>query len=306
MTQHQGDLQHVEQHHEHLFGHLVEPAVPAAQQKGESDRPVSFAVLASSSAGNCSVLIHERGGARRATLIDAGLSPRRTRRELADLGVSLEQIDDVVITHLDSDHFHVGWLKALPQRAKIHLHKRHVARARSMGIDRDALTAFEDVFRVARTVVVHPTLLSHDQWGVAVFRFDFGGATLGFATDVGRVTSDLTAHLEGVDVLAIESNYCPVMQVQSGRPEFLKRRIMGGSGHLSNDQCRDAVEAIAPSRHVVLLHLSRQCNTPERAAEQHAGAAYELTVARHDAPTQAIHICGPAVQAKSQSRATVG
>ncbi|XOV75295.1 MAG: hypothetical protein ACFHWZ_18080 [Phycisphaerales bacterium] len=50
----------------------------------------------------------------------------------------------------------------------------------------------------------------------------------------------------GVDVLAIESNYCRDMQVASDRPEFLKSRIMDGSGHLSNDECLDAVHAISP------------------------------------------------------------
>ena len=98
---------------------------------------------------------------------------------------------------------------------------------------------------------------------------------------------DLFRH---VDVLAIESNYCPVMQENSDRPEFLKRRIMDGSGHLSNQQSAAAVRAIAPKKHVVLLHLSRQCNTPELAAMGHAGAPYELTVAHHEVPTGLVRV----------------
>jgi phosphoribosyl 1,2-cyclic phosphodiesterase len=96
--------------------------------------------------------------------------------------------------------------------------------------------------------------------------------------------------LAGVDVLAIESNYCPRMQVASKRPEFLKKRIMGGAGHLSNEECLEAVGAIGPRREVVLLHLSRDCNAPDHAASLHAGAGYRVTVARHDGPTAAIRV----------------
>jgi phosphoribosyl 1,2-cyclic phosphodiesterase len=56
------------------------------------------------------------------------------------------------------------------------------------------------------------------------------------------------------------------MQLASNRPGFLKDRIMGGKGHLSNEECIDAVRAIAWPRepeHVVLLHLSRECNCPD-------------------------------------------
>lgn len=280
---------------EHLFDHLVATPAPGNSARARSAPDSSFCVLGSSSSGNCSVLIHQFGAARRITLIDAGLSPRRTRRHLASLGVGLDQIDDVLITHLDSDHFQTGWTRALSRRVRIRVHSRHVARARSLGLGVERLLPFEEPFRVARCVTVHPTLLAHDDLGVAAFRFVFDGgraATLGFATDVGRVTTDLTTHLAGVDVLAIESNYCPVMQVRSSRPAFLKKRIMGGAGHLSNDQCRMAVEAIGPTRHVVLLHLSRECNTPQRAAELHEQAPYSLSIARHDQPIRPIPVSG--------------
>src|SRR5207244_483864 len=71
---------------------------------------------------------------------------------------------------------------------------------------------------------------------------------------------------------ALESNYDPAMQEESGRPWFLKKRIMGGKGHLSNLQTLAAVKRIldlaqAKSRrlpeHIVLPHRSRECNCPE-------------------------------------------
>jgi hypothetical protein len=76
----------------------------------------------------------------------------------------------------------------------------------------------------------------------------------------------------GVDVLALESNYDPKLQLDSGRPWFLKHRIMGGRGHLSNQQAFEAIRAILDRcqsrrrslpRHIVLLHRSRECNCPK-------------------------------------------
>ncbi len=249
-------------------------------------------VLASGSTGNCSALIHGEGKNLRVTLIDAGLSPARTKKMLATMDLTLDRVDEVVFTHLDADHAHKGWIKALPDHARFWMHKRHRSRAGRDGFLRRKTNIFEsDTFELARGVRVLPTLLAHDQLGVAAFRFEWCGersASLGYATDLGRVTDELTDRLRGVDVLAIESNYCPVMQRASDRPDFLKDRIMNGAGHLSNEECRGAVAAIAPKREVVLLHLSRQCNAPDLATRYHDGAPYRVSVSAHDTPTRPI------------------
>ncbi|GAB4554453.1 MAG: hypothetical protein Tsb0013_17090 [Phycisphaerales bacterium] len=262
------------------------PAICATQSR--------LVVLASGSTGNCSVLIHGEGKNRRITLIDAGLSPARTKRLLASLDLTVERVDEVVFTHLDADHAHKGWIKALPDHARFWMHKRHRSRAGREGFLRRKTNVFEhEPFELARGVRVTPTLLAHDQLGVAAFRFTWQGehgACLGYATDLGRVTSELVESLRGVDILAIESNYCPIMQHASDRPAFLKERIMNGAGHLSNEECKGAVSAIGPRREVVLLHLSRQCNTPELAARYHAGQPYRVTVSGPDAPTRPIQM----------------
>lgn len=272
----------------------IEPKLVGRLRSSEPVTPVetSFAVLASSSGGNCSVLVHGSGKNHRLTLIDCGLSPRRTRVLLDGLGLDFSRIDDVVLTHLDRDHCYPSWASALPRHARFRIHERHRGRARRIGLLHRHTEIFRDgeAFVIGRGVRVQPELLSHDELGVAAFRFDlpcarFGTRSLGFATDLGRPTPGLIGMLMGVDVLAIESNYCPVMQRESDRPDFLKSRIMDGAGHLSNQECLDAVLAIAPRERVVLLHLSRQCNTPEVAAMGHDGAGYELIVASHDRPT---------------------
>lgn len=253
---------------------------------------MALRVLASGSGGNCSVLVVGRGGMRRVCLIDLGLSPRRTARLLAESGLTFSDVDDAILTHADSDHYYSTWARMLPRHVRLRVHRRHLPSIAASGVAASQLAPFDEPFVIQPDLggaIVSPVVTAHDVLGSVAYRFDLDiderTASLGYATDLGHVTDRLVSHMRGVDVLAIESNYCPRMQAESDRPDFLKRRITGGAGHLSNQQCRDAIQGIGPAGHVVLLHLSRECNLPELAAGEHTGAAYALTVSTQHEPT---------------------
>ncbi|PCI07878.1 hypothetical protein COB72_09435 [bacterium] len=243
----------------------------------------ALCVLASGSKGNCAVLVVPRTAttARRVILFDAGLSPSRTNGLLHARGIRSDEVDEIVFTHLDSDHCHSGWVNAIRPgsvtgawRATLRIHRMHMGRAERMGLLYSKTAPFDEAFEAAPGVRIESVMLSHDDLGVAVFRCEINlpdrdSASFGYATDLGHVTNEMVDHLRGVDVLAIESNYCPVMQANSGRPAFLQKRIMGGAGHLSNEESAAAVGRIAPREHVVLLHLSQQCNEPAIAMGNH-------------------------------------
>ncbi len=255
---------------------------------------VSLRVLASGSGGNCSVLTLTTGSLSRLCLVDAGLSARKAANHLDALGMAVHQIDDVVLTHLDSDHVSRGWDRALSTHARVWVHERHRGRATRF-FDDQRLHTFTDTFRLRSGVDVDPLMMSHDQLGVVAFRFRFSAtdgsaSTLGYATDLGRVTPHFIRLLRECDVLAIESNYCPELQERSERPAFLKDRITGGSGHLSNQETMRAVMEIEPREHVVLLHLSRDCNTPERVGACHDGADYSVTISTQEEPTRPVRV----------------
>lgn len=263
----------------------------------DSQGPAAWlCVLGSGSGGNCSLLAFSAGGERRVWMIDAGFSPRRTRVALEELGLKPADLDGVLLTHLDHDHWHRGWANALPERVRVRTHRAHAADAARAGVPKDRLVPIdEDGLELCDGVEVRTVLADHDEHGVAAMRIRLGpcgdgGATLGYATDVGRLTDELVGLLAGVDVLAIESNYCPRMQMESNRPGFLKARIMGGAGHLSNHEALEAVREARPRTHVVFLHLSRQCNHPSIVESLHRGADYPFTIADQFQRTERIRI----------------
>jgi phosphoribosyl 1,2-cyclic phosphodiesterase len=144
--------------------------------------------------------------------------------------------------------------------------------------------------------------VAHDE---PTFGFRFSGRAdlfeplaLGYATDLGSWSPELARTLANVDVLALEFNHDVDMEVRSGRSPHLIRRVLGAHGHLSNDQAAALLRAIlanstpARLRHLVLLHLSRQCNRRDL-AESAARAALDahpadIHTARQDRPLRPI------------------
>ncbi len=245
------------------------PLFATAARHESADASLEFVVLGSSSAGNTSFLRVETARGSRQLLIDGGLSPKATRGLLALLGHDLAATTDLLFTHFDHDHAKTGWSRAaMKDGLRLRCSSRHLAHAHARGYPEVCIETFDargEGFSLGDIRVI-PCENPHDDGGTVAFRIETPAGSLGFATDLGRASGALIEAMRGVDILAIESNYDRAMQLDSPRPAFLKDRIMGGKGHLSNDECIDAVRAIAWPRepeHVVLLHLSRECNCPE-------------------------------------------
>ncbi|MCH2134738.1 MAG: MBL fold metallo-hydrolase [Phycisphaerales bacterium] len=238
---------------------------------------LAFAVLGSGSRGNCSVL---RLG-RRTFLVDAGLSIRQTRLRLDAIGLTLEDVEGLFLTHLDRDHFGSGWPGQLRRTGvPVHISPSHRQQAITAGVPSTCVRRLSDApHQVADDVRVHRIDVAHDDSGCSAFVFEHDGARLGWATDLGHVPTELLSSFVGLDAIAFESNYDRDMQLASDRPGFLKERIMGGHGHLSNRESLDALVRIASAstlQHIALLHLSQQCNHPDRVLSLWRSHASEL------------------------------
>lgn len=209
-------------------------------------------------------------------LIDCGIGPRTTAQRLEGTGVSRDDIKAICLTHLDRDHVSDTWTATiLARQIRVFCPADRVPELVAASGDariRSLVTGFKSQpIEPVPGVVGHAMRMAHDRTGSHAFHFSSANGSLGYATDLGHVPDALIEHFCGVDLLAIESNYDPEMQRMSGRPLFLQKRIMGGGGHLSNQQSLKAVKEIFDRCHrrgrclpgkVVLLHRSRQCNCP--------------------------------------------
>jgi phosphoribosyl 1,2-cyclic phosphodiesterase len=259
---------------------------------------LSFCVLGSGSKGNCTLLVLEEAGVERYAIIDCGLSPRATARRLAPLGIELQQISDVLLTHMDWDHFYPSWVKPIEKfDITVHLHERHRSIALRQGLTGRNIEMFGDAFELFDQSHIEPVLLAHDQLGTVGYIIEYNGKRLGYATDIGRVPRALLDRFVNLHAVAMESNYDPAMQLASNRPLFLKRRIMCGSGHLSNEESIEAVRHIAGQSelsHVVPLHLSRECNDPRLVKAMYADRVPDLldklTISSQREPTPVLRV----------------
>jgi phosphoribosyl 1,2-cyclic phosphodiesterase len=290
---------------------------------------LEMCVLGSGSSGNSTVVRGPWG----AFLIDAGFGPRTTAQRLSGTGVELAHIQAIVLTHLDTDHFNVNWYQTLlKQGIRIYCASHHV---HAITRSREGLYAQEQLrtkhvahrpldelvfgfdaepFQPIQGITAEAFGLAHDADGSHGFLLSCDGYRIGFATDLGHVPDGLIARFCGVDVLAIEANYDIDMEKNSPRPWFLKQRIMGGSGHLSNDQALAAVTAILDRtlescgpdrlpRHILLLHRSRECNCPDllkRLFTRDPRISQVLTLAHQHERTGWLSVRRPRVQAVEQ------
>jgi len=250
--------------------------VRSVASSGSSDQTLALCVLGSGSGGN-STLVHLGS---QAMLIDAGFGPVTTARRLGQAKAALQHIKAICLTHLDQDHFRPTWLNTLVGwKIPVYVHQWHQDQLRRLpGADilytHGLVQEFgKSPFEPIKGLKLHPIRLRHDRQGTCGFLGESDFGRFGYATDLGCVPDELIAMFRGVDLMAIESNYDPVMQQTSTRPANLKRRIMGGAGHLSNQQAFEAVQRVirtsAPGcpRHIVLLHRSQQCNSRRKVLE---------------------------------------
>ena len=220
-------------------------------------------VLASGSRGNSTYI--ETHGAR--LLVDAGLSWRELRRRMETRGLDWSALSALLITHKHTDH--VRGLRVAAKRLGVPVYLSHGTR-RTLGTDYPEVEFREfgagEGFMVG-DVRAQSFLLPHDGAETVGYTLTAGGLKVGLATDMGCVTRLAASRLAGSHLLVIESNHDRQMLMEGPYPWFLKRRIDGRHGHLSND---DAAALLDRLRHpglkwVGLSHLSGENNTPEAA-----------------------------------------
>lgn len=228
-----------------------------------------FLCLGSGSSGNSYYLWNDEGG----ILIDVGLSLKIIKRHFQTFNLSLSDVKAVLVTHDHADHIKaVGRIAqecGVPVYATERVHegvarnycatprlsaesKRYIVKDKPIDICGITITAFD---------------VPHDSNDCCGFRLEYDGVRFCLITDVGHVTERIKEEVSNANYLVLESNHDLEMLMAGPYPAYLKGRIAGPNGHLSN---REAAELLAGSstpelRCVWLCHLSEENNHPELA-----------------------------------------
>lgn len=226
--------------------------------------------IASGSSGNCIYI----GDEDTHILVDAGISCKRIEEGLKTLDLCGRDLSGIFVTHEHSDH--IQGLGALSRRYHIPLYMtggtaEAITRSKSCGaLDPAWIHELrEDEVQQIGTLRVLPFSIPHDAAQPVGYRVESGNKAAAVATDLGKYTEYLIDHLKGLDAILLESNH-DLNMLQVGRyPYYLKLRIMGDRGHLSNENAGRLLGRIAHEglSHVFLGHLSKDNNYEELALQ---------------------------------------
>lgn len=237
-----------------------------------------FVTLYSGSSGNCCII--EQDG--RFLLVDMGGSCKATLGALVSVGLTPKNLDGILVTHEHSDH--IKGLAVFLKRVKVPVLGTSgtlYALDQISAIPHDIELMAMDTGSEVRLgdFMIRGFATSHDAaCSCGWFITTGGGASAAVATDLGHMTPEVLAHLECADMVALEANYDPDMLRYGRYPAYLKNRISGQRGHLSNQDAATTVARLvaAGCRRVALCHLSEENNKPELAA-----AAVEAAMLEH-------------------------
>lgn len=247
---------------------------------------MKFASLGSGSEGNAllvtaSVAASSDCSAATTVMVDCGFAVREAERRLRRAGVEAQSISAIFVTHEHSDHVGGAFKLARKYRIPVYLSQGtwQAVRGDTDGVEvilcRDSTPVDIGNLRLI------PYTVPHDAREPLQCVLEEAGQRLGVLTDAGHATAHMIAMLDACDALLLEYNHDPRMLAESSYPTFLKQRIAGDHGHLSNQASAAILAAIDRSRlkTVVAAHLSRKNNSPELAMAAMLGVIADGSVA---------------------------
>lgn len=253
---------------------------------------LSIASLNSGSNGNCYYI----GNDEEAIFVDVGISCREITRRMDRLGLPVSRIKAIFVSHEHTDH--ISGVEQVSKKFDVPVYiteKTLQGSCLRIGPGRSVtFLPYEPVRVGALEIKAFPKY--HDACDPHSFVITSNDTRVGVFTDIGRICKPLTDHFRSCDAAFLESNYDTSMLMQGRYPVFLKNRIRGGQGHLSNDEALDIFTSYRSSSmsHLVLSHLSRENNHPDivhRIFNPHAGRTH-VCVASRFSETSVFHVNG--------------
>ncbi len=250
------------------------------------------ASLNSGSNGNCYYI----GNNRESVLIDAGIPCRETERRMRRLGLSLSAVKAIFISHEHDDH--IRGLEVLSRRYQLPVYiSESTHRQLPLALEPKLVMRLHPREPVTTgDLTVTPFPKTHDASDPCSFVVSSPTVRIGIFTDLGVVCEQLIHHFRQCHAAFLETNYDEHLLDKGRYPHFLKNRIRGGFGHLSNRQALDLFVRHRPAfmSHLFLSHLSRDNNRPElvQALFEKEAQGTRIVIASRDQETELYAIDG--------------
>ncbi len=260
--------------------------------------------IASGSSGNCIYI----GSENTHILIDAGISNKRIEQGLNEIGLKGSDLDGILITHEHSDH--IRGLGVLSRKHHLPIYGTprtlaEIAASKSLGTVDEML--FHPVYADAEFFVgdlkVRPFAIDHDAAEPVAYRVENDSKAVAVATDMGHFDSYIIDNLRELDAILLESNHDVRMLETGPYPYYLKRRILGDHGHLSNENAGRLLSMVLNDhlKKILLGHLSKENNYEELAYETvkleidqgdcpYGSSDFSISVAGRDRMSEIIYI----------------
>ena len=261
--------------------------------------------IASGSSGNCVYV----GNGETHLLVDAGISGKRIEQALDSIGVGADKIKGILITHEHSDH--IQGIGVLARRYGIPIYGTAETLCGMLKGKTSVGKIPEGLLHEVKPgeaiwfeeLKIQPHSVSHDAANPVCYTFEAEGKKASLVTDLGMYDDRILEAVKGSEILYLESNHDVNMLLVGAYPYYLKQRILGERGHLSNDSAAKLICEVLHSelRHVILAHLSKENNLPELAFETvrielQAAATRrglpmpDLFVAERDVPSKMVEV----------------
>jgi len=224
-----------------------------------------FRSLGSGSTGNATLVEATSGGRTTRLMIDCGFGVRQLDVRLAGAGLQASDLDAIFITHEHGDHIGCAHSVSVRHRIPVWMSEGTWLATGARDFDGRLNFARDGVSIDLGGLNIEPFTVPHDAREPLQLTCGDGARRLGILTDLGHATPYVLARLIDLNALLLESNHDSDLLADSGYPAFLKQRVGGQYGHLSNAAAAAIAGAVCHTglRHVVAAHLSEQNNRPE-------------------------------------------
>lgn len=221
---------------------------------------IGFCALASGSNGNCYYIENNN----EAVLIDAGISSKQILKRMNEKNINLSKIKALFITHEHSDH--IRGVNVFSKKTKIPIFiNRNTYVNSKINLSSDLINIIDsDSTTKVGNLVIKSFRKSHDGVEPVSFIVKYKSKVVSVLTDIGKPCENVEKAVNQSDIIFLETNYDHKMLEEGNYPYFLKQRILGVNGHLSNDDAFELVSNNSSSnlKYLILSHLSENHNDP--------------------------------------------